>query len=428
MIKWIGLWLCSLCVVFAAGYYANDKRPTLSSTTSVHVANVGDSKDEDVLQGALPPQQGDNKREQLPKDSASVPNNISLEVWLSDKPKLSLKQIGAFIISISTMGEQAIIDSLSNMDTSIDDPDSAIILSSMVSRLVELNPQKAWGLVDNMNVNLDTKRQLRLSVIVNWANQAPFEVLDWYIDNASLNSGRLENSIYPVLIFREMASQDIDSAFQSIALLKSENLKSAAYSGIFSVLETPEQFRDTLSLVKRSDDKQLETDLISMWVRKDVESTKSWFDTLDDNEQIKEIKRAVFESYVNQSPSEAASWFVKHSSSESYQSDVEHAARTIAFFEPDTALNWAQRQTNIDTEQAVATLLQGAAYRSPEFVEENLDLLVDRDAKINLAHSVYSAYGYKSERRAEDFLNGFEYKNELAKRIKKVESSLKRTN
>lgn len=428
MIKWIGLWLCSLCVVFAAGYYANDKRPTLSSTTSVHVANVGDGKDEDVLQGAPPPQQGDNKRDQLPKDSASVPNNISLEVWLSDKPKLSLRQIGAFIISISTMGEQAIIDSLSNMDTSIDDPDSAIILSSMVSRLVELNPQKAWDLVDNMIVNLDTKRQLRLSVIVNWANQAPFEVLDWYIDNASLTSGRLENSIYPVLIFREMASQDIDSAFQSIALLKSENLKSAAYSGIFSVLETPEQFRDTLSLVKRSDDKQLETDLISMWVRKDVESTKSWFDTLDDNEQIKEIKRAVFESYVNQSPSEAASWFVKHSSSESYQSDVEHAARTIAFFEPDTALNWAQRQTNIDTEQAVATLLQGAAYRSPQFVEENLDLLVDRDAKINLAHSVYSAYGYKSEQRAKDFLNGFEYKNELAKRIKKVESSLKRTN
>ncbi|MBT3136761.1 hypothetical protein KL866_16995 [Alteromonas sp. ALT199] len=428
MIKWIGLWLCSLCVVFAAGYYASDKRPTLSSTTSVHVANVGEGKDEDVLQGAPPPQQGDNKRDQLPKDSASVPNNISLELWLSDKPKLSLKQIGAFIISISTMGEQAIIDSLSNVDTSIDDPDSAIILSSMVSRLVELNPQKAWDLVDNMIVNLDTKRQLRLSVIVNWANQAPFEVLDWYIDNASLTSGRLENSIYPVLIFREMASQDIDSAFQSIALVKSENLKSAAYSGIFSVLETPEQFRDTLSLVKRSDDKQLETDLISMWVRKDVESTKSWFDTLDDNEQIKEIKRAVFESYVNQSPSEAASWFVKHSSSESYQSDVEHAARTIAFFEPDTALNWAQRQTNIDTEQAVATLLQGAAYRSPEFVEENLDLLVDRDAKINLAHSVYSAYGYKSERRAEDFLNGFEYKNELAKRIKKVESSLKRTN
>lgn len=428
MIKWIGLWLCSLCAIFAAGYYANDKRPTLSSTTSVHVANVGDGKDEDVLQGAPPPQQGDNKRDQLPKDSASVPNNISLEVWLSDKPKLSLKQIGAFIISISTMGEQAIIDSLSNVDTSIDDPDSAIILSSMVSRLVELNPQKAWDLVDNMIVNLDTKRQLRLSVIVNWANQAPFEVLEWYIDNASLTSGRLENSIYPVLIFREMASQDIDSAFQSIALVKSENLKSAAYSGIFSVLETPEQFRETLSLVKRSDDKQLETDLISMWVRKDVESTKSWFDTLDDNEQIKEIKRAVFESYVNQSPSEAASWFVKHSSSESYQSDVEHAARTIAFFEPDTALNWAQRQTNIDTEQAVATLLQGAAYRSPEFVEENLDLLVDRDAKINLAHSVYSAYGYKSERRAEDFLNGFEYKNELAKRIKKVESSLKRTN
>lgn len=82
-----------------------------------------------------------------------------------------------------------------------------------------------------------------------------------------------------------MASEDIDSAFQSIALLESENLKSAAYSGIFSVLETSEQFRDMLSLVKRSDDKRLETNLISTWVRKDVESTKAWFDTLDDNER-----------------------------------------------------------------------------------------------------------------------------------------------
>ena len=162
-----------------------------------------------------------------------------------------------------------------------------------------------------------------------------------------------------------MASEDIDSAFQSIALLESENLKSAAYSGIFSILETSEQFRDTLTLVKRSDDKRLETNLISVWVRKDVESTKAWFDTLDDNERKNEIKRAVFDSYVNQSPSEAASWFVEHSSSENYQSDVEHAARTIAYFEPDTALSWAQRQTNIDTKQVVITLLQGAVYRSP---------------------------------------------------------------
>ena len=68
---------------------------------------------------------------------------------------------------------------------------------------------------------------------------------------------------------------------------------------------------------------------------------------------------------IRDRPSEAASWFVEHSSSENYQSDVEHAARTIAYFEPDTALSWAQRQTNIDTKQAVVTLLQGAVYRSP---------------------------------------------------------------
>lgn len=428
MIKWIGLWLCSLCLVFAAGYYANDKRLTVPSEASVHITNVGDGKDEHVSQEALPPQQGETKRAQLPKDSASKLDEISLKAWLSDKPKLSLKQIGALIISISTMGEQAIIDTLSSIDTSISDPDAAMILSTMVSRLVELNPEKAWDLVDNMNINVETKQQFRLSVIANWANQSPSKALDWYINNTSLTSGRLENNIYPLLIFREMASEDIDSAFQSIALLESENLKSAAYSGIFSVLETSEQFRDMLSLVKRSDDKRLETNLISTWVRKDVESTKAWFDTLDDNERKNEIKRAVFDSYVNQSPSEAASWFVEHSSSENYQSDVEHAARTIAYFEPDTALSWAQRQTNIDTKQAVVTLLQGAVYRSPQFVEQNLDLVVDRDAKINIAHSVYSAYGYKSDQRARDFLNGFEYKSELAKRINKVESNLKRVN
>ena len=159
MIKWIGLWLCSLCLVFAAGYYANDKRPTVPSEASVHITNVGDGKDEHVSQEALPPQQGETKRDQLPKDSASKPDEISLEAWLSDKPKLSLKQIGALIISISTMGEQAIIDTLSSIDTSISDPDAAMILSTMVSRLVELNPEKAWDLVDNMNINLESKKK-----------------------------------------------------------------------------------------------------------------------------------------------------------------------------------------------------------------------------------------------------------------------------
>ena len=74
------------------------------------------------------------------------------------------------------------------------------------------------------------------------------------------------------------------------------------------------------------------------------------------------------------------------------------------------------------------TLLQGAVYRSPQFVEQNLDLVVDHDAKISIAHSVYSAYGYKSDQQARDFLNGVEYKSELAKRINKVESNLKRVN
>ena len=167
---------------------------------------------------------------QSPKDSASKSDNISLEAWFSDKPKLSLKQIGALIISISMMGEQAIIDTLSSIDTSISDPDAAMILSTMVSRLVELNPEKAWDLVGNMDINLESKQQFRISVIANWANQSPSDALDWYINNSSLTSGMLENNIYPSLIFREMASEDIDSAFQSIALLESENLKSAAYS------------------------------------------------------------------------------------------------------------------------------------------------------------------------------------------------------
>ena len=44
MTKWIGLWLCSLCLVFAAGYYVNDKRATVPSEVSVHITNVGDGK------------------------------------------------------------------------------------------------------------------------------------------------------------------------------------------------------------------------------------------------------------------------------------------------------------------------------------------------------------------------------------------------
>jgi len=141
------------------------------------------------------------------------------------------------------MGEQAIIDMLSSIDTSISDPDAAMILSTMVSRLVELNPEKAWDLVDNMNINLESKQQFRISVIANWANQSPSDALDWYINNSSLTSGMLENNIYPSLIFREMASEDIDSAFQSIALLESENLKSAAYGivlgGFLPLLAVP---------------------------------------------------------------------------------------------------------------------------------------------------------------------------------------------
>lgn len=59
---------------------------------------------------------------------------------------------------------------LLSIDMFISDLDVVMILLIMVFCLVELNFEKVWDFVDNMDINLELKQQFCILVIVNWVN------------------------------------------------------------------------------------------------------------------------------------------------------------------------------------------------------------------------------------------------------------------
>ncbi len=417
---------CSVGIAFTLGFWLN------SSLTNTPNSVVSHFDNNSKVQNKTAPKASADTDVTNPAHisvKTNEPVKVDIDLWLRDKRRLSLKETGAFITLISEMGEASVIKALSDWDVSAISIETAVLFSSMVTRLVELNPNRAIDFASNLEGNPEFKMQLKVSVIVNWANQAPAEALDWFMNqNADAQSPSLQNSVYAMIIFQEMAKKDVFNAINSISLLETDNQRRLAFNGVFSALETSSEFIDILPVVEDQNDKQIERSHLEQWARNDVEGVKNWVASLEDNAETREIKKEIFNNYFHVAPIEAASWYVAQSVEENYKTDVEHAADLIAGIDPQEALEWVQQQTGIDTQPAIMNVLYRGARNHPEFVENNLSLVHDQKSQIEIAVFVYRSYEEKSRQRAERFLDGLTYKNEIKKKLGALYRGLNSTN
>ena len=424
--KRIFTWLCSVCIAFMLGFWLNASLTATADSIETHSDNVSGVENKTVHKESF---DTDFTNPEHISVKTSEPVKVDIDLWLREKTRLSLKETGAFITLISEMDEASVMKALSDWDVSAISIENAVLLSSMVTRLVELNPNRAIDFANNLVGNPEFKMQIKVSVIANWANQAPAEALDWFINqNADAQTPSLQNSIFAMLIFQEMAKKDVFNAINSISLLKSDNQRRLAFNGVFSTLETSSDFINILPVVEDQNDKQIERSHLQQWARNDVEGVKTWVASLEDNDETREIKKEIFNNYFHVAPVEAASWYVAQSVEENYKTDVEHAADLIASIEPQEALEWVQRQTGIDTQRAIMNVLYSSARNHPEFVENKLSLVHDQKSQIEIALFVYRSYKEKSSERAERFLDGLTYKTEIKKKLGPLYRGLNSTN
>ena len=424
--KGIVTWCCSVGIAFTLGFWLNSSHTTTASSVVPQSDNASEIESKTTHKISV---DTDVTKPAHISVKTNEPVKVDIDLWLRDKRRLSLKETGAFITVISEMDESSVIKALSDWDVSAISIETAVLLSSMVTRLVELNPNRAIDFANNLEGNPEFKTQIKVSVIANWANQAPAEALDWFMNqNADAQSPSIQNSVFAMLIFQEMAKKDVFNAINSISLLKSDNQRRLAFNGVFSTLETSSEFIDILPVVEEQNDKQIERSHIQQWARNDVDGVKAWVASLEDNDETREIKKEIFNNYFHVAPVEAASWYVAQSVEEHYKTDVEYAADLIAGLEPKEALEWVQRQTGIDTQRAITNVLYRSARNHPEFVENKLSLVHDQKSQIEIALFVYRSYGDKSSQRAERFLDGLTYKTEIKKKLGPLYRGLNSTN
>ncbi|GEA06408.1 hypothetical protein KUL42_11690 [Alteromonas sp. KUL42] len=55
-------------------------------------------------------------------------------------------------------------------------------------------------------------------------------------------------------------------------------------------------------------------------------------------------------------------------------------------------------------------------------------MVIDRDKKVAIALTIYAIYKNKSDQLATNFLDGFEFKEDLSKRITSLYSGLSKSN
>jgi len=307
-----------------------------------------------------------------------------------------------------------------------DSPESLQINMLFINRLAELSPLQA---VDYVNLNVTGSMQkdgAMAAVIATWADSDPHAALQWYLSQPEDTRQQAMGRFALGGLFSSLARQDLDAAISSIETDFDANDFEAidyAVSSTARSLQNTEDFEYLLDRVQAMDNDSALQAVFSSWLTKDPDEALARLDLISDPKQRQAIEERAFRNWMVRKPAEAADRFMQRAAPDQRQSRAKVVVESMSFNQPEQALSWLNRQTDIDTQPLTSELISRSAYRNPQFADQNLHRITNQDNLTVLTSRIYQSYGRYSQAKADEFLSRQSpaVREQVLTRLKRVE-------
>ena len=307
-----------------------------------------------------------------------------------------------------------------------DSPESLQITMLFINRLAELSPLQA---IDYVNLNVTGSMQkdgAMAAVIATWADSDPHAALQWYLSQPEDTRQQAMGRFALGGLFSSLARQDLDAAISSIETDFDANDFEAIQYAIGSTarsLQKTEDFEYLLERVQAMDNDSALQAVFSSWLTKDPDEALARLDLISDPKQRQAIEERAFRNWMVRKPAEAADRFMQRAAPDQRQSRAKVVVESMSFNQPEQALSWLNRQTDIDTQPLTSELISRSAYRNPQFADQNLHRITNQDNLTVLTSRIYQSYGRYSQAKADEFLSRQSpaIREQVLTRLKRVE-------
>ncbi|MCP4866435.1 MAG: hypothetical protein GY897_21055 [Alteromonas sp.] len=326
---------------------------------------------------------------------------------------------------VSQLNLEQTLAALNQMENT-DSPENLQITMLFINRLAELSPLQA---VDYVNLNVTGSMQkdgAMAAVIATWADSDPHAALQWYLSQPEATRQQAVGRFALGGLFSSLARQDLDAAISSIETDFDANDFEAidyAVSSTARSLQNTEDFEYLLDRVQAMDNDSALQAVFSSWLTKDPDEALARLDLISDPKQRQAIEERAFRNWMVRKPAEAADRFMQRAAPDQRQSRAKVVVESMSFNQPEQALSWLNRQTDIDTQPLTSELISRSAYRNPQFADQNLHRITNQDNLTVLTSRIYQSYGRYSQAKADEFLSRQSpaVREQVLTRLKRVE-------
>jgi len=334
---------------------------------------------------------------------------------------MDLASIAKAYILINDFSEQYLVQALAQLENSASQPENLPLLSLLLSKYAEENPQASMAFIEDHLTSAQSKAAATMSVIATWSKKDALAAYDWFVSQKN-NQGKgvnLTNSTMALhSIFSGLAKQDFHSAIDKlIDILEDSENNFFAVSGITNVLTTKSEFAELMDRTSELEDRRLKDSVINYWVTRDPQEAIEWIDSVDDSEERTKLQEGVLSSWIRTEPMEAANWYLGNAEPKEKQSYADKIVEKLNYGNPETALNWLSQQTDIDQDKSTTKLLKSSAYRHTNFAINNLNLLKNDKDKLDVSIRIHMTLERNNKKKANEFVAQSTIKDALQKRI-----------
>lgn len=302
---------------------------------------------------------------------------------------------------------------ISEVENSVDDPEKkAMFLSLLLGRWAEESPREALAYSDKMLEEQGPRAaQSAYTVVASWAQQDPDAAWEWYLDkrdSGKESPGAMGNDVHLHMIFRGMASKDIDKALSRISEIDDEQASRQAAFGIAGAATSSEKVRERILKKTESMSQEMRDSLrqsvVSQWAPTDLDGAIDWMRTLPTDEREQLVNSSGF-SLMFADPEKGAEFLLEDATEDNLSRRYQTIVNGWANRDINAAGEWLNAQPpGPEQDGARSSFAMQVARRDPESAMEWAKSVQTDAQRFGAIRNVYSQWRRKDQDAADSAL------------------------